>query len=76
MDPIPEQELLAKELHKLNKSFGLYRSFVRGIVSGFGTAVGAGLLVALIAVMFEQLTGLPVLGQLFAFIAGTLPIIR
>lgn len=76
MDPIPEQELLAKELRKLNRSFGLYRSLVRGIVTGFGTAIGAGLLVALVAIIFQNLTGLPIIGQLFAFIVGTFPTIR
>ncbi len=72
MDEVSQQELLTRELHKLNKSFGLYRSFIRGIVTGFGTAVGAGLLVTLVAIIFQNLTGLPVLGRFFAFIANSL----
>lgn len=72
MVPISEQELLVKELRELNKSFSLYRSLVRGIVTGFGTAIGAGLLVTLVAIIFQNLTGLPIFGQLFAFIADSL----
>ena len=72
MDLETEGEILAKELRKLNKSFSLHRSFIRGIVTGFGTAVGAGLLVALIAVIFQALTGLPIFGPFFEFLAGGL----
>lgn len=72
MDIETESEILAKELRKLNKSFGLHRSFIRGIVTGFGTAVGAGLLVTLVALIFQNLTGLPIIGQLFAFFADSL----
>lgn len=73
---ITEIQALTHEIKKLNKNFAWYQSLFRGIVTGFGTAVGAGLVVAVFAIIFEQLTGLPILGQLFAFIVGTLPPLR
>lgn len=67
-----EIETLTREIKKLNTNFSFRNSFIRGIVSGFGTAIGAGLLVALAAVILGKLTGLPVLGQFITFIAGHL----
>jgi Domain of unknown function (DUF5665) len=72
MEQQNESELLRSELRKLNKNFTWYMSFMRGVATGFGTAVGASILVALIAIIFQHLTGLPILGGLFAFLLGNL----
>ena len=71
-----EIEILTQEIKKLNINFNWRNSFLHGIVNGFGTAIGAGLLVALVALLLGQLTGLPILGQLFKFLAGHLSSIK
>lgn len=76
MENKTEIETLIQEIKKLNTNFNWRSSFIHGIVSGFGTAIGAGLLVALVILLLGQLTGLPILGQLFKFLAGHLSVIK
>ncbi|HSX24851.1 MAG TPA: DUF5665 domain-containing protein [Candidatus Andersenbacteria bacterium] len=73
---MPEIQAATEQLKKLNQSLRWHNTFIRGIFSGFGTAIGAGLLVALAAVIIGKLTGLPVLGQLFSFLAGHLTTVK
>jgi hypothetical protein len=68
---VSEVESLTKQVKGLNKNLS-WKSFIRGIASGLGTAIGAGLVVTLIVVILKQLTNLPVLGQLFTFLVGNL----
>ncbi|MDO8511717.1 MAG: DUF5665 domain-containing protein [bacterium] len=67
-----EIENLTQEIKKLSANFNWRSSFIHGIVSGFGTAIGAGLLVALVILLLGQLTNMPILGQLFKFLVGNL----
>jgi len=52
---------LAGDLRRL-----LWRSFLRGVVSGVGYAVGASILFALLVWLLGQLQVVPVLGELIA----------
>lgn len=65
-------EKLTLEIRKLNQNFSWHMSLIRGITGGFGTAIGASVLVAFIVILFQQLTELPILGDLFAFLLGNL----
>ncbi len=67
-----EIEILTQELRRINRNLNWRNAFLRGIVNGFGTAVGAGFLVALVALLLGQLAGLPILGGLFQSLAGQL----
>ena len=71
-----EIEILTQEIKKLSTNINWRRSFIHGIVSGFGTALGAGLLVALVILLLGQLTALPIVGQFFKFLAVQLSGIR
>lgn len=73
-NPTTEIEALTKEIKSMNKGMRWHASFFRGIASGFGTAVGAGLVVALVALALQKLHGIPILGQWFNFLAGHLSV--
>jgi hypothetical protein len=50
----------------------IWRNFLGGIARGFGIAVGATLLVALVLVVLQSLGGLPVVGSYLHSIANSL----
>lgn len=71
-----ELELLTQQIQTLNKNLGWKKSLMRSIVIGFGTAIGASILVTAVALVFGKLTGVPILGQFFTFLVEQLPEIQ
>jgi hypothetical protein len=65
-----ENEDLVLEIRKLREAIkkyapneSLWHRFLLGLMNGFGTVVGATLLVYLAVLILNQLTGIPVLDQ-------------
>lgn len=52
---------LTESIDRLNRHHGLSRSFLRGLASGAGGAVGAALVVAIIGYIIQQLAIIPLL---------------
>ena len=67
-----ELDALTNQVRKLNKNMQWHATFVRGIATGFGTAIGAGIIVTIAVVVLNKLTGLPLLGSVFAYLASHL----
>ncbi len=66
----PEIKLLNAQLKKLNQSFTWQQTLLRALLTGFGTTIGATVLVALIVWITQGLTGLPLFGSFFTFLSS------
>lgn len=75
---------LAQEIKRLNhvinrlyKQQSLWHSFLRGILSGLGSVLGATIIVALIAYLLRNINLVPIIGdwlsQIFANVLQNLP---
>lgn len=63
---LSETERLERQIGKLIRSQSYTRTFVKGILSGLGNAIGATLVVAVVFWFLNQLPLVPLIGAWFA----------
>lgn len=59
---VEEVRRLNKTISKLDRHYGFVNTFFRGVLSGFGSVVGATIVVAFLAFMLRNISLVPLIG--------------